>query len=661
MHHHDVGRLIAGRYRITEPAGDGDTAGFIAVDERHDTEVTVLVRPYVLPEVLTPDDASHPYGPGTARAPRETAEITDTVRVVTQLPEHKHLGVVVDLVADADRVWLVQEHIIPGESLSRRLTRGPLDPHGAAEIAYDLLRGLRHLHRLGWHHGNITPETVWLDDYGTAILTGLDQAVLDDLVCGIARNMPQPPHPPPVITTGLRAPPRPAATAPPVPVRPGALGGVAGGVRADAIRGAVTGTRAPVARQRTDAPPPEPARASARPPLTPLEAERAQQLRMITVGCVVERWAPEQALLVSEAMPVLPPVGPLTGLWALGALLFRAVTGQPPYPELEDTANLVDMVRSEPPAFAEGTGALRPLIEQLLCSDPFKRPSTEELLRWIASIARDAPEPTTVAPARAAAPTSSTSLILRFRGPLARRHSGAIAALRPVRRARHRRPHSRRRIPHQAVTLTTLTAATAITALTLVVYTTPLIPRPDHLGDGQQLPPPPPPGPSLAPDDHPLVLDPAGFSIATAPGASRHTTPRTVEYRHNEIVVAVVPGHDTLHPGESPLDYQKREPELAAVRADPSSTASGRRLTTVGESNTFAEGTYQYATPDGSPIYLRNRVTPLAGKLHVLLVSGPAARHEQIDAAYLQAAESYQFRPGRTGGTTPRRAPPHRR
>ncbi|EGE39581.1 hypothetical protein GTY83_00845 [Streptomyces sp. SID4928] len=574
--------------------------------------------------------------------------------------EHKHLGVVVDLVGDADRVWLVQERIIPGEPLSRRLARGPLDPHGAAEIAYDLL--LRHLYRLGWHHGNITPETVWLDDYGTAILTGLDQAVLDDLVCGIARNMPQPPPPPTVVTTGLRTPPGSATTAPPAPVRPGAVGGVAGGVRADAQRRAVAGPRAPVARQRTDAPPPEPARASARPPLTPLEAERAQQLRMITVGCVVERWAPEQALLISEAMPVPPPVGPLTDLWALGALLFRAVTGGPPYPELEDIAELVDMVRSEPPAFAEGTGVLRPLIEQLLCSDPSKRPSTEELLRWIASIARDAPEPTTDAPARVCAPTSGTSLILRFRGPLARRHSGPMAPLRPARRARHRRPHARRRIPLRAVTLITLTAATAITALTLVVHTTPRTTRPDHPGDGQQSPPPTPPGPSLSPDAHPLVLDPAGFSIATAPGATRHTTPRTVEYRHSEIVVTVVPGHDALHAGETPLDYQKREPELAAVRAEPSSTASGLRLTTVGESNTFAEGTYQFTPPDGPPIYLRNRVTPLHGKLHVLLVSGPAARHEQIDAAYHQAAESYQLHPeGHPGGKTPRRAPPRRR
>ncbi|MFE8910909.1 hypothetical protein [Streptomyces globisporus] len=646
MHQH-VGRLIGDRYRITEPASSGDdAAGFLATDERQATDATVLVRPYVLPEVLTPDDSTHPYGSGTDRGPWGAAKITDIVRVVTQLPEHKHLGVLRDAAADGDLVWLVQEHIAPGEPLSRTLTRGPADPHRAAEIAHDVLRGLRHLHRLGWHHGNITPQTVWLDDYGNAILTGLDQAVLDDLACGIFRSMPQPPAPPPAVTgPGFRTPPRSAVTAPLVAVRPGAVGGIAGGVRADAFRGAGAGPRGAVARPRphTDAASPEPATPAAHPPLTPLEAERAQQLRMITVGYVVERWAPEQAFLLGEQTPVIPPVGPSTDLWALGALLFRARTGGPPYPELDDTAELLDMVRSEPPAYAEGTGALRPLIEQLLCSDPLKRPRTEELLRWIASIARAAPQPTTLAPAREPAPPPGTSLVLRFRGHLVRRSGKAIPPSRPVRRrARHRRPGSRLRIPPRTLCLITLTAATALTGLTFSVYTSTRAPVPDHApANGWQLSPQPSAsGPS--PETRPVVRDPAGFSIATAPGARRHATPRTVEYQHKGITITVVPGHDTLHPGETPLDYQRRQPELAVVRVDPDSTASALRLTTIGQGRTIAEGTYRFSPDVGPPTYLRNRVNVLGGKLHVLQVSGPEARHEQIDAAYLQAAESYE-------------------
>ncbi|MFE7485001.1 hypothetical protein [Streptomyces sp. NPDC057552] len=648
MHHH-VGRLIAGRYRITEPALPGDdAAGFLATDEQQDTDVTVLARPHVLPEVLTPDDCAHPYGPGADRPRSGAAELSDAVRVVTQLPEHKHLGVVRDVAADGDRVWLVQERITPGEPLSRTLARGPIDPHRAAEIAYGLLRGLRHLHQLGWHHGNITAETIWLDDSGAAILTGLDQAVLDDLVCGIPRHMPQPPTPPPAVTgPGFRTAPRPPSAAPPIPVRPGAVGGIAGGVYADAFRSAVAGPRAAVVRPRphTAATPPETAARPAR-PLTPLEAERAQQLRMITVGCVVERWAPEHAVLLSEAAPLPPPVGPPADLWALGALLFRAVTGGPPYPELDDTAELLEMVRCEPPAYAEDTGALRPLIEQLLCPDPLKRPATEELLRWIASLAREAPEPATLTPARAPAPAPGTSLILRFRGHLVRRSRAAMPPSRPVRRrARHRRPRSRLRVPARTIGLITLTAATALTTLTFIVYTSTRPPGPDMPAGDRQLPPPHPSASGPPPDTQPLLRDPAGFSIGVAPGARRHTTPRTVEYRHNGITVTVVPGHDTLRPGETPLDYQKRQPELADVRADPASTASGLRLITIGQGRTIAEGTYRFTPPGGPPTYIRNRVSVLGGRLHLLQVSGPAARDEQVDAAYLQAAESYRLAP----------------
>ncbi|MFJ5734009.1 protein kinase family protein [Streptomyces microflavus] len=654
----NTGPLVAGRYRLRAPAPpDTDGVGVIADDEALGTEATVLIQRVALPEVLTPDDGGAPHGqdPGIALS-QDAARIGDTVRGITQLPQHRNLGVVHDIVPDRGSLWLVQEHIEHGKPLSAALARRPLDPYRAAEIASDVLRALRHLHQLGWHHGNITPQTVWLDDSGSAILTGLDQAVINDLVCGISRSMPMPPAPaPPAGRASARTPSRPATTRPPAPVRFTAVGGIAGGVRADAYRNAGSAPQPipAMSEPRAEAGPPLTVAHPVPPPVTPLEAERAQHLRMLTVGYVVERWAPEQASLSTEATPFLAPVGPTTDLWALGALLFRAVTGRPPYPELDDTAELLDMVRSEPPAYAEGTGALRPLIEKLLSPDPLKRPSTEELLRWIASIQRDAPEPFTIIPAREPAPASGTSLILRFRGPLAWRDSGVMTTSRSVhRRGRHRRPSPRRRIPPRTVTLITLTAATA---LTLIVYTTPRPPRPDHTpANGQQLPPPPPTGPSPPPDAHQLVVDPAGFTIATAPGARRHATPRTVEYRHNGITVTVVPGHDTLHSGETPLDYQRRQPELAVVRADPSSTASGLRLTTIGESSTTAEGTYRFAPPGGPPTYVRNRVSVLAGKLHVLQVSGPGARQEEVDDVYVRAAGSYQLTPaGRQPGTTP--------
>ncbi|MFF4093290.1 serine/threonine protein kinase [Streptomyces sp. NPDC001834] len=127
-------------------------------------------------------------------------------------------------------------------------------------------------------------------------------------------------------------------------------------------------------------------------PDTPLAAERARQARIAVVGAVTERWAPEQGGPIHENWRLAPPIGPATDLWALGALLYRAVQGHAPYPE-ESAAELVQMVCGEPPAFAEECGPLRPVVESLLRQDPTDRPDVEELSGWLRSLVRSAPEP----------------------------------------------------------------------------------------------------------------------------------------------------------------------------------------------------------------------------------------------------------------------------
>nr|WSZ97922.1 serine/threonine protein kinase [Streptomyces sp. NBC_00857] len=127
-------------------------------------------------------------------------------------------------------------------------------------------------------------------------------------------------------------------------------------------------------------------------PATPLAAERARQARIAVVGAVTERWAPEQAGPVHENWQLAPPIGPATDLWALGALLYRAVQGHAPYPE-ENAVELVQLVCAEPPAFAEECGPLRPVVESLLRQDPTERPDFEELRGWLRSLVRSAPEP----------------------------------------------------------------------------------------------------------------------------------------------------------------------------------------------------------------------------------------------------------------------------
>ncbi|MET7516771.1 protein kinase [Streptomyces sp. NPDC005480] len=184
-------------------------------------------------------------------------------------------------------------------------------------------------------------------------------------------------------------------------------------------------------------------------PATALAADRARQARMTVVGPVTERWAPEQAGPVHENWQLAAPIGPATDLWALGALLFRAVQGHAPYPE-ENTGELVQMVCAEPPAFAEECGPLRPVVESLLRQDPTERLDFEELRGWLRSLVRSAPEPEAGANVVTAPPFDATRLpVVRRRGELVRRRrrrSLAQAGAGPG-HARHKRAKAQ---PQQA-------------------------------------------------------------------------------------------------------------------------------------------------------------------------------------------------------------------
>ncbi|MFE3514892.1 protein kinase [Streptomyces sp. NPDC059166] len=175
-------------------------------------------------------------------------------------------------------------------------------------------------------------------------------------------------------------------------------------------------------------------------PATPLAAERARQARIAVVGAVTERWAPEQAGPVHDNWQLAPPIGPSTDLWALGALLYRAVQGHAPYPE-ENAAELVQMVCGEPPAFAEECGPLRPVVESLLRQDPTERPDFEELRGWLRSLVRSAPEPEAGTDVVTLPPADATRLpVVRRRGELVRRRRGRGAA-----HGRHRQGRQQRR------------------------------------------------------------------------------------------------------------------------------------------------------------------------------------------------------------------------
>jgi serine/threonine protein kinase len=350
-----AGRVLADRYRLPRPPADEyELVETRAFDTYSGQEV--LVRQVLLPEVVGDDDGygGHGFGDGPGALGESARRALDAARAAAAVPDHPRLVQVFDIFVEGGSLWIASE-LVSGRPLAALLAERPLDAYRAAEIAADVLTALRALHADGWTHRNVTASTVLVCDDGRAMLGGLAAGAAQEALCGYD--------------------PLPGDGSEPVPAMTGPAGeeteegadtpaGSAGTSGAEAWHG----------------------------PRSALEAERARQNRITVVGAVTERWAPEQAHAVHEKWRLSPPVGPPADLWALGALLFRSVQGHPPYPE-ENAAELVQMVCSEPPAFAEECGALRPLVESLLRPDPEERPEAEELGGWLRSLIRSAPEP----------------------------------------------------------------------------------------------------------------------------------------------------------------------------------------------------------------------------------------------------------------------------
>ncbi|MGY1498163.1 protein kinase domain-containing protein [Streptomyces sp. QTS52] len=421
-------------------------------------------------------------------------------------------------------------------------------------------------------------------------------------------------------------------------------------------------------------------------PATALAAERARQARMSVVGAVTERWAPEQAGPVHENWQLAPPIGPATDLWALGALLFRAVQGHAPYPE-ESTAELVQLVCAEPPAFAEECGPLRPVVESLLRQDPTERLDFEELNGWLRSLVRSAPEPEAGAHVVAAPPTDPRRLpIVRRRGELVRRRRAGLPAT-----GRHKRARQEQRAPRKlGRNLLLLILLALAAAIAYAMYFMPKggsdgardgertgsagevsaapeqsadtpdassEPRPEQTspdgGKGNSASPSAssssPESPSASGPDaaagFTVRTDPAGFRVAVADGWDRtgKNGRGQVVYSHGSFQLIVVPGRDTTKAyGADPMAYQReREYELQPFRDSTWATSSGMRTIEVG-GRTMAEGQFTWQNSSGSEVFVRNLAIVVGGRYHVVQVRGPEAERDEVTRLYEQAAATYQ-------------------
>ncbi|MGW0840297.1 protein kinase [Streptomyces sp. NPDC002787] len=460
-----------------------------------------------------------------------------------------------------------------------------------------------------------------------------------------------------------------------------------GGTHADASHG----NGVPIPGGVTDAAPWDGAGAGAVPrrgPATALAAERARQARMAVVGPVTERWAPEQAGPVHENWQLAAPIGPATDLWALGALLFRAVQGHAPYPE-ENTAELVQLVCAEPPAFAEECGPLRPVVESLLRQDPTERLDFEELRGWLRSLVRSAPEPEAGAHVVPTPPVDASRLpIVRRRGELVRRRRAklpATSAHARHKRARHERPAEPRKLGRNLLLLILLALAAAVAyAMVFMPKTAPSSEgsdtgsRTDSVGQPGSEPEassePRPDQNSSSPDGgeegqsgaspsetsgstqtqtgdpeiaqgFTLRKDPEGFQVAVADGWQRtaENGRGQIVYSRGDFELILVPGRDSAQTyGSDPLKYQREdERELQPFRDSTWATSTGMRLIEVG-GVTSAEGQFTWQDSEGRGVFVRNLAILLDGRYHVLQLRGPEAERDEVTRLYEQAAGTYK-------------------
>jgi serine/threonine protein kinase len=102
------------------------------------------------------------------------------------------------------------------------------------------------------------------------------------------------------------------------------------------------------------------------------------------------------------------PSGPPADFWALGATMYFAVEGEPPFEKASSIATLAAVVNEDPRPMRRA-GPLAPVIAALLVKDPAARLSGPQLRARLDRLARTGPTATEVLPAHEEPPASTTA------------------------------------------------------------------------------------------------------------------------------------------------------------------------------------------------------------------------------------------------------------
>ncbi|MFE0253491.1 serine/threonine-protein kinase [Streptomyces sp. NPDC059010] len=163
---HGSERVIAGRYRLLSPLGEG---GMGTVWRARDE---VLYREVAVKEVRAP------HGLPAAEVERMYARLEREAWAAARVA-NRNVVTVYDVAAQDGRPWIVME-LVRGISLAELLdAEGPLSPQRAGHIGAEVLAALRAAHDAGVLHRDVKPANVLMSNDGRVVLTDFGIAMVE--------------------------------------------------------------------------------------------------------------------------------------------------------------------------------------------------------------------------------------------------------------------------------------------------------------------------------------------------------------------------------------------------------------------------------------------------------------------------------------------------